>query len=265
MIKAVFFDVDQTLFSHKIKAIPYSSVQAIQFLKKAGVLVFLATGRHLLELMQLPMQDLDFDGYILLNGQMCLDQKFKILFSQEIDERDLDILKKVFYERKIPMIFVEEKDMYLNICPPEIEKIQASISSVPPRLGRPQGNPIYQVTLLSTTENLKKIENQLQYSKCTGWNAFGSDIISKDGGKVKGVEKIMKIFNLRQNEIMAFGDGENDIDMIAFAGIGIAMGNAHPTLKEAADYITKDIDEDGIMMALKFWREKFGDDMGRMG
>ena len=50
---------------------------------------------------------------------------------------------------------------------------------------------------------------------------------------------------------MAFGDGENDIDMIRYAGIGVAMGNGIKNLKSAADYITTDIDDDGIENALK--------------
>ena len=50
---------------------------------------------------------------------------------------------------------------------------------------------------------------------------------------------------------MAIGDGENDIDMLRFAGIGIAMGNAPSQVKETADYVTDHIDEDGVMRALK--------------
>ena len=50
---------------------------------------------------------------------------------------------------------------------------------------------------------------------------------------------------------MAFGDGENDIDMLHYAGIGVAMGNASDLVKSNADYVTADIDDDGIEKALK--------------
>lgn len=53
---------------------------------------------------------------------------------------------------------------------------------------------------------------------------------------------------------MAFGDGENDIDMLSFAQIGIAMGNADSAVKSAADYVTENVDDDGIEQALKFWK-----------
>ncbi|MGN0306045.1 MAG: HAD hydrolase family protein, partial [Lachnospiraceae bacterium] len=49
------------------------------------------------------------------------------------------------------------------------------------------------------------------------------------------------------------GDGENDMDMLRFAGIGVAMGNAAPQVKEAADYITAHIDEDGLEKALRHY------------
>ena len=60
----------------------------------------------------------------------------------------------------------------------------------------------------------------------------------------------MDHYMISQSETMAFGDGENDIDMIRFAGIGVAMDNGIPALQKAADYVTDDIDEDGIANAL---------------
>ena len=50
---------------------------------------------------------------------------------------------------------------------------------------------------------------------------------------------------------MAFGDGGNDITMLQHVAVGVAMGNANPEVKEIADYITDDVDSDGIWNALK--------------
>ena len=54
-----------------------------------------------------------------------------------------------------------------------------------------------------------------------------------------------------RSQVMAFGDGENDIAMIKFAGIGVAMGNASDDVKAAADYVTDTVDNGGIEKALK--------------
>ena len=61
----------------------------------------------------------------------------------------------------------------------------------------------------------------------------------------------MRHYGWTREQTIAFGDGGNDADMLAFAGIGVAMGNATEPAKAAADYITDDVDHDGIMNALK--------------
>ena len=57
-------------------------------------------------------------------------------------------------------------------------------------------------------------------------------------------------FGIRQEETIAFGDGGNDIDMLQWAGIGIAMGNASDEVKKAADWVTTDVDHEGIEHAI---------------
>ena len=90
--------------------------------------------------------------------------------------------------------------------------------------------------------------------KMTRWNPYGVDIISKNGGKVAGIRQILQDCGIRQNEIMAFGDGENDMDMLRYAGIGVAMGSAEEDVKVCADYITDDVEKDGIEKACKYFK-----------
>lgn len=90
-------------------------------------------------------------------------------------------------------------------------------------------------------------------TKMVRWNGGGADIISAEGGKITGMKRLMAQLNLSQNEIMAFGDAENDIEMLQYAGIGVAMGNAVESVKETADYITDDIDKNGIQNALLYY------------
>ena len=62
---------------------------------------------------------------------------------------------------------------------------------------------------------------------------------------------MLELFGIDQSDAIAFGDGENDIDMLEFVGFGIAMGNAKESLKNVADFVTKKSSEDGIEYALK--------------
>lgn len=80
------------------------------------------------------------------------------------------------------------------------------------------------------------------------------EISNKYGGKRTGLKFMADYLGINADEIMAFGDADNDIDMLEFAGCGIAMENATDTLKEKADYVTHHHDEDGVAHALR----KFG-------
>ena len=61
----------------------------------------------------------------------------------------------------------------------------------------------------------------------------------------------MQRLGFSKEDTIAFGDGPNDLDMLSFAGIGVAMGNARDTVKANADFITRDVEQDGIAYALK--------------
>ena len=76
-------------------------------------------------------------------------------------------------------------------------------------------------------------------------------IIPKDGGKGTGIKKVLAYYGIDINEAMAFGDGGNDVEMLEAVKYGIAMGNANDNLKQIADFITLDVDNDGIAYALK--------------
>ncbi|WP_411830062.1 HAD hydrolase family protein [Metasolibacillus meyeri] len=75
----------------------------------------------------------------------------------------------------------------------------------------------------------------------------------KSKGAVEDTIPTALIFNLSKEESIAFGDSENDIDMLDLVDIGIAMGNASEKLKQVADFVTKDSDKDGIAYALKHY------------
>ena len=75
MIKAIFFDIDGTLLSHTTGRVSAEAAEALALLRRKGILLLAATGRHILEFSDLPVNHLEFDGYVTLNGQLCLDRK----------------------------------------------------------------------------------------------------------------------------------------------------------------------------------------------
>lgn len=74
---------------------------------------------------------------------------------------------------------------------------------------------------------------------------------SQRGGKDAGIRAVLDYEGILPGETMAFGDGHNDIGMLKFAGIGVAMGDAEQAVRDSADYVTSSVDDDGIARALR--------------
>ena len=250
-VRAIFFDIDGTLLSHKTGRVPESTEASIMKLHDKGIKSIICTGRDLGELEKLPIMHLPFDGYLTLNGNLCLDQDKVKFAGNEIDPGEVDILVRIFQASKIPFVLIGETHRYINYVDDVVIDTQNSTKGTIPDIGEYKGEKIYQCLAFVKEKERKMLESTLDMCTITSWNETGIDIISKSGGKAAGLELFLAKYNLRRADTMAFGDGQNDIDMIKYAGTGIAMGNGVPALKEAADYVTTDIDDDGIYNALK--------------
>ena len=95
------------------------------------------------------------------------------------------------------------------------------------------------------------LDSILDECAITSWYPTGIDVIPFGGGKSKGIKQFVEANGLKIEETMAFGDGDNDADMLEYVGIGVAMGNGTQKAKAAADYITDSIDDNGIENALR--------------
>lgn len=252
MIKAVFFDIDGTLLSHRTNSVPPSTIRALDALREKGILTFIATGRHISMLRQMrPLEGLRFDGIISLNGQYCCNDA-GVIYHCPIEKSAIATLLDYLKENPHPCILVEEDQMYINFHNALVETVQAAIHSEMPAIGdldRGYTVPIYQAILYMSDENLAKLP-PLPGIRLTRWNLGGADLIPANGGKAAGIAKVLAHYGIDKSETMAFGDGKNDVDMFHAVGTAVAMGNACNEAKAAADYITDKVDEDGIYNAL---------------
>ena len=145
MIKTIFFDVDGTLVSHTQRALPASAKRSLERLKEKGIRRVVATGRHRMELPELPVRGISFDGYITLNGQLCFDGEGRLIASSPITGADKERLLQLFAQKELPILLVEKDDMYINFINPWVEAAQKAISTGLPRVGRYTGGEVYQV------------------------------------------------------------------------------------------------------------------------
>ncbi|GMB02135.1 Cof-type HAD-IIB family hydrolase [Pelosinus sp. IPA-1] len=95
-------------------------------------------------------------------------------------------------------------------------------------------------------DELKKMD-ELEIVDSSKYNI---EITRKGVSKGKAVERLALLYDVKREEIMAIGDSENDVSMIEYAGIGIAMGNAEDAVKQKANYITDSNDNEGVANAI---------------
>ena len=81
------------------------------------------------------------------------------------------------------------------------------------------------------------------------------EVMPRDVTKASSIEKMLPVLGVDREHVICCGDGYNDISMIRYAGLGVAMANAQAVVKEAADYITASNDEDGIVQVIRKFME----------
>lgn len=250
--KAVFFDIDGTLLSHQTNTVPPSALDAVRQLRKQGILVFLATGRHRSHLESLPaLRELEYDGAVSLNGGYCYNARGRI-FHKPICREDIAALLDWLEAYPTPCGFTEENRTYVNFYNHRVHQVHTAIHTPLLPLGdlrRGLDFPVYQILLYLYPED--PVPPCMPHTRTTRWFTGGVDIIPAEGGKALGIQKVLEHYGIDRADTMAFGDGDNDLDMFGAVGYSVAMDNAVPQLRAVADFVTDDVDGDGIAKALK--------------
>ena len=238
---------------YKTKQVCPSAKAAIAALQAQGILCIVATGRHMIQMSKLPVADIPFDAYVMLNGQLVLDKEQNVLFGVPIEGRAKEFLVEKFNDHTYPAVLVERDQMYLNCVTDHVLDVNKRMSIALLPLSDYRGGDIYQICAYLRPEDEYLVEPIKEDCVLTGWHYGGKDIIAGGGGKMIGIKRYLDMIGIKPEETIAFGDAENDLDMIRFAGIGVAMGNGEEKVKAVADYVTTDVDDDGIEKALKHY------------
>ena len=236
MIKAVFFDIDGTLVSFHTHRVSEATRQAIRQLRTQGIKVFIATGRHLQVINNLG--DLEFDGYVTLNGSCCYIGRDRVIYRRMIPEIALEHLIKYQEEKEtFPCIFVREKDMFINYNNQHTREVFRMLDFPEPvvkDIHEATREGVFQLIAFFSEQQEDRIMQALPECEATRWNPLFTDVVPVGGNKSIGMEKILAYFGISREETMAFGDGGNDIPMLEYAGIGVAMGNASEEVQRHA-------------------------------
>lgn len=252
MIKAVFFDIDGTLLSFDTHKVPASTEKAIQELKSKGIKVIVSTGRSINSLDHIKY--LDFDGFITFNGGYCITKEGDVLFRKGIHATDIQSLIDHAAKNEVSFSLMSEEEISIFQVTPEIASMYALLNlPVPPQRSYADfdmGSVLQTNIFIQPEEQEEFMNNVMPNSVASRWTPLFADVNPLGQSKQIGIDIFIKHFNIYIKETMSFGDGGNDITMLKHTAYGIAMGNANPEVKAIADYITDDVDNDGIYNAL---------------
>ncbi len=255
MIKAAFFDIDGTLVSLKTTVYPPSAPKAIAALREKGILCFVATGRSKFEIAEEQLLDgMEFDGFLTNNGQDAYSPEGELLYGTPVDVEDVKTSLRWAEENNIPCWMVSARESLLTHVDARVEEAMRDIHTRAPRVGdlhHMTEEPVYKVVFFTDREKMQELLPLVPHSRTTLWHQYGQDIISQKGGKKLAMLEVLRRYGLDASQAIAFGDSENDIEMLRAAGIGVAMDNGTEECKAAADYIAPDCDDDGILRALQ--------------
>lgn len=252
-IKAVFFDVDATMYYHKIHDILPSTKAALNALHERGIKVGVATSRCRYELSNTPsfFRSFPFSGIVSDGGALAME-KDQIIAAQYIDseivERVIAYAKKhqrtlrystitgdFFFEKPLQ----RDKDIFFQLY-----------LNTP--IVKPYANDDV-LNILLYAPNYQDTAELMEILDGISWVDHGP-VLEINAGQIDksdGIAALASHWNLSMDEIMSFGDGANDVQLVKNCGIGVAMGNGCDEVKNAADFVTKRIEEDGIAFALK--------------
>lgn len=247
----VFVDVDGTLVNEE-KQIPRDALEALTAIQKRGIEVVIASGRAPYFFDQY-REALGVDSYVSLNGSF-VTYKGQILYEHEIPRPTLAKLQERADERLHPIVYQGASACFVSAKDhPHVIESFDSLKVVPPRFNSNywQEAKIYQALLYTDSRYEEAYREEFPNLSFVRWHRHAMDVVPQGGSKAKGIEAVLRHTGMSPADAVAFGDGLNDCEMLAYVGMGIAMGNAHDRVKPYAKFTTTDVNEGGIAHGLK--------------
>lgn len=261
--KMIVVDLDGTALNSNHQV----SITTKEYLKKQkeeGNVIVIATGRILRSGINVTDGG-EFADYIISNGggiiydnlkksiiyqNVISKEEAEIIFSMYTDDMEyIDICNANYYYKYTVKDYKEDKTCKVSKTRKgfldNIENI-AHISMI----SNDGIEELYEL-LPEKVPSLDYVKMQDSFS-----DRIWIDIFGKGTSKYNAIKIVADIENMKNEDIICFGDGRNDVDMIKRAGIGVAMGNALEEVKEVSNYITKSNDEDGIVYFLTEYLNK---------
>lgn len=266
-------DMDGTLLNGR-KEITENNLMAMRALNKLGIEVSICTGRPHATVKRY-IDQLDFPLWLISNnGSVIRNKDGKVVSVTYIGQEAIQNAFNILNDEDIYFHASDDCYTYVRSMGERIKNIRRFMAQTQKPNFRMLWYPFYAVFFSNThkkvdfntfTQNGGKVSSvfvvsrdykkldriRKRLSKIEGLDITSSgrdniEIIDKEATKAHALKKLLSDLNISSNETVAVGDNFNDLSMIKFAGLGVAMENAESEIKESADWVTKSNEEDGI-------------------
>ena len=229
MRKAIFFDIDGTIWDRK-QWIPDSAREAFRRMKQQGHYLFICSGRTRVFIPDELLMPLGFEGVLAGCGTYGEFQK-EVKFYHRIPLKEIQRVNEILRELGAAYILEGRHLLYLD------EERFSEKSSFSREIKKALGQNVVRVT--GNEENLEVSKFCVNYMD--GFN------------KATGIQEICRMLNIAPEETYSFGDSTNDLDMLKYTAHSVAMGDGMQEAKNAAEYVTAPLAEDGIYQACRHY------------
>lgn len=257
MYKLIAIDMDGTLLRED-KTISKETLRAIDRAKAKGVKIVLSSGRPI-DGIRRYLEELDLmrdgDYAIAFNGALIQATKTNEILAKTLMKlEDVSYLYDLSKKLKVNIHILTENTCLTPKWNP-YSQIEKDINDIPLEVidfnNLPYDTSIVKIMMVDDPKVLTETINKLPKEVYEKYSVLRSspyflEFLDKKVNKGYGVALLANKLGIRSDEVICIGDAGNDIHMLQFAGLGVAMGNAYPEVKKAADYITLSNEEDGV-------------------
>lgn len=265
--KYIFLDIDGTLVDFD-GVLADSALTALKTAQRNGHKLFVCTGRQRTQVYSWLLEKVEFDGIIASSGAY-VEADGKIIAEHCFDSERMSFLAKYFNGSNTPFCVQCADELVLEKWTAEAIGKYFSAKGID---GTKQSSLFGTVKTVESAAQLTAGEKIVYYSAPKSTSGVAADLgdrfnvvrfsfgnAADDCGEVTdsrytkatGIAEILGYFNASKQDTVAVGDGDNDLEMMDFAALGISMGNGTPALKAVADIITDDINSNGLYNAFK--------------
>ncbi|WP_246879915.1 Cof-type HAD-IIB family hydrolase [Bacillus suaedae] len=238
-IQLIAIDMDGTLLDHEHK-ISIENRKAIKAAQDKGIHVVISTGRTRMTLDDL-IESLSLDSYLItVNGSEIWDASRQLVDRQILSTDLVEYMWELKQKHQTECWAASVGNVWRETFPEDFTSHEWM------KFGfNIEDDQLRQIILEELSEN--------QLLEVTNSSLTNLEVNAGGVNKARAIEKVCGLLGLTMNQVMALGDSLNDLAMIKEAGIGVAMGNAQPIVKEAADWVTVTNEESGVAEAIKKW------------